>query len=762
MKQAPFITGDGSLVDVGEVHFNTALSAPQVAGVMRFTHTSDAMRGLVRDVCDRAMSEGRPLSSYLDVSGRSGHSRIGIDVELDEALPFISDSTKTIDVPIKVTVLNKDLAESLADLRAMTQGMRVDIGRLFIPLSPSLSRDEVLEALDRNQLLLPERYEIDGDGSIELPLQDIRYTLSSRLSDVRHNFVEMIITGKHGLSLFQCVSPSGMPEFIRPKQFLVSAVHISLGPFSAFIERPLSDPNVFHLASRLLDGVRTTGISTPRHVEIYNKGEEAVPARDLRVRLRLYPADERVAEIADRILQGDKAKRVIARGVDFPDLTDIFNPDVYQPLMDEITPSPGDGGQYGRILMPETVINIPWEQEGDHWLPEFQWRLVYEYARGNMREAVLTGDEIPKRLRSFITDLRYVGGEQKLSKVFVADSLPPVDTLRVLKRNGIGVIICRGVACISGAQCPQSVFRLDQAAYEELANLEREGMRFYIVFQKNGDKHIREFYKGLWVTGEGRGRLDNVHTCLAMYGSTMDSLKDVLKEPIRDFFTRLKANPDLGESLAVVHGSGPGVMKVVDEIAKDLGIFRLGVGIDAEEVGQTPNYEPEAMVQFVNLALNTRQDIMDRRSLFKVFNVGGFGTCYEINMALTFMKIAQCLPAPYIFVDPFGFGVEGGPLWGGIIGQFETLISDHEARGVRVGPLGPGWLSRCCHVVDSYARGLKIIEDFIRDPAGYWRESGIPLDHVLAAHRNLLAAGVPMPPFIEAALGGVREEAAGN
>lgn len=752
MKRAPFITGDGQLTAVSEVHFNKRLSAPQVSGYMRFIHTSDALRGLVRDLCDRSKAEQKPLTSYLDISGRSGHSRIGIDVRLGDDYPVISDVAKTVEVPIVVTALNRLLAESLADLKILAKNGHVDIGRLFIPLSESLSKAEVEEALHRNWLLLPEKYEITKEGVVEIPLQNIRYILSSRLLGVTHNFEEMIVKGKHGLGLFQNISPAGLPKAIGPKEFMVGAVHISLGPYCAFIERPLTNPDVYHLASRLLDGVRTTGIHIPRQVELYNQGETPAATESLKVRIRLYPAEERVAGIASRVLTPGKARTILERGVDFPDLTDIFNPDVCQPLFDEVTPTPKHGGQYGRILMPERVISIPWEQEGDAWLPEFQWRLIYEYARGNLKEGVLTGDEIPKRLRAFIDDLRYVGGEQKLSKVFVSDGMPPVDTLRVLKRNGIGVVVMRGVECVAQNACRGHNFRLDQTAYEEISKLEREGVRFYILFEEGEKSHIREFYKGLWVTGAGRARLDEVHTTLAMYGSSMDGLKEVLREPITEFFRGLKANPALGENLAVAHGSGPGVMKVVDEAAAELGIFRLGIGIDAEEIGQVPNLEPEAIVQFVNLALNTRQDILDRRSIFKVFNVGGFGTCYEINMALTFMKIGQCLPAPYIFVDPFGFGPKGEHLWGQIIAQFETLTHKLKAGEIEAPPLGPQWVANCCHVVKDYREGLKIIEDFIDDPNAYWRGHKIPRAHVVTACRNLKHAGVAIPPYIEQVL----------
>ncbi|EFL50129.1 conserved hypothetical protein [Solidesulfovibrio fructosivorans JJ]] len=753
MLASPLVTGDGQLVNVGEVHFNEELAAPQALGVMRFSHTSDALRGLVRDLRDRAARDSLPLQRFMEISGRSGHSRIGLDVRLTGEPPEVSDSQRTVDARVALTALNAVLAESLADLRCLCDAGGVDFGRLFIPRGPALGRDEIEEALDRGWLLLPERHRIDADGVMEIPLLNMRYVLSSRLLGVGRNFAEMLVKGKHGLTIFQSLSPAGLPPTLAAKEFLVGAMHIALGPFVALIERQTSSPDVFHLASRLLDGVRTTGITTPRQVELYNGGEEAVPTEGLAVRLRLYPADVRLAGLVERVLPPGRARNVLAAGVDFADLTGVFDPAVARGLLDEITAGPDEGGSYGRIFMPGRMLAIPWEQEEGVWLQEFQWRLVYEYARGNIPEGVLVGEEIPKRLRPFLEGLRYVGGEQDLSKVFVAEALPPVDTLRVLKRNGIGVVAARGMGCAVGEHCRLPHFRMDQTLYEELVRLENEGMRFYLLLEYNGHAQVREFFRGLWVTRQGKERLPRVHTTMAMFGSSCDVLGPVLEAPITEFLRKLRDHPRLGEGFAVAHGSGPGVMQTVDNAAAALGIYRMGVGINAEEIGQKTNFEPEAVAQFTNLAMNTRQDILDRRSVFKVFNLGGYGTSYEVNMALTFMKIGQCLPAPYIFVDPVGLGPGGEPFWRQTLNQFRTLSSDLSGGGHDLGPLGPRWIVNCCHEVTSYEQGYDVIAAFLDDPAAYWRQREIPLEKVRQARDNLHRAGMPIPPCIDEALG---------
>ncbi len=401
--------------------------------------------------------------------------------------------------------------------------------------------------------------------------------------------------------------------------------------------------------------------------------------------------------------------------------------------------------------MPGKMVNIPWEEEDGCWIPEFQWRLVYETVRGNIREGVLDGEEIPRRFRNFLDELRYVGGEQKLSKVFIADSLPPMDTLRVIKRNGFGVIVLRSINSRKANGDADLYF--DQASYEELLKLEFEGVRFYLLMEDGGVSEVRELHHGFWVTARGKERFRQVHTTLAVFGSSVQALHAEFTAQFEAFLEPLAADPHLGPGLAVAHGSGPGIMLAVDDAAAKLGIYRLGVGIDGEKIGQPPNLAPDALVQFRAQAMNTRQDILDRRSIFKIFNVGGYGTCYEINMALTFMKIGHCLPAPYIFVDPLGLGPGGTHLWEQTIRQFQTIAEPFAGGAVSVGPLGPGWVSRCCHLVRDYREGLDIMLRFVDNPGAYWDATGVSRSLVARARDNLTMAGVPIPPYIEEALG---------
>ena len=132
--------------------------------------------------------------------------------------------------------------------------------------------------------------------------------------------------------------------------------------------------------------------------------------------------------------------------------------------------------------------------------------------------------------------------------------------------------------------------------------------------------------------------------------------------------------------------------------------------------------------------------------------MGGFGTSYEINMALTFLKIGHCLPAPYIFVDPLGLGENGEHLWRSTMRQMGAIAAPHQPEGLTVEPLGPAWIARCCKAVESYDQGLAIIRDFIADPAAFWDKAGVPREIAARARDNLRRAGVVIPPYIDDAL----------
>ncbi|MBU0663822.1 MAG: LOG family protein [Proteobacteria bacterium] len=762
MKRPPLLTEDGYLLldPQTEPTIDTKLGVPKLAGTLRFEETSDTVRGVVSDIVAAGLMRER-----CSLIGRSGHSQIGLDLDFGDELPEVDTRHKRIDVPVHLFSLNPNIPDILfAEIKSMAdRNRRLTAGRLFIPIADPLGRAEIEEAAASNYLLLPPKASIDDAGVITLPLENNRYLLSNTLLTAGQNIQIVLSESKEGLGLIQYPSRCGLPEFLAPGDFLCGAIRISLGPYSALIDRTLNEPGVFHLAARLLDAVRTSGIKVPRQVEIYNGSDQSVAPDRLQVKLRLFPTDQATTRMTRQLLSGSQGRRIMEEGVDFADATKIFDLSVSDALFDNISQMAGARGNYGRILTRSKCIEIQWELQENEWHETAQNRMIYEAVRGTITSGVHQGDQIATDLRRFAETLDLVGGAQNLRKVFIAHEFPTTDTLRVLKHNNVGVFIGRSIregeaqenGCHPLLPPPDNLY-FGGATYETFCEMScHEDVRFYMIFGQDQEKHLREFHRGFWMTREGKEKLADTHTMIAMFGSHIDGTEGVLTQQIHDFFEQLHSVPEIGDHFAVCHGSGPGVMKIADDTAADLGILRIGVGIDSERIGQRANLKPPILLNFNNSARHMRQNILDRTSLFKIYNIGGMGTFEELLIAVTNLKLFESLPAPHIFVDPFGLGENGTHLWQSTLEQLQTAssmktIGSHKVR------LAPAWVPNFCHVVRDYKAVLAIIADFVHDPVAYWQKAGIPEQDLLQAWDNAVRSKVIIPPYLQQAILTVR------
>ena len=764
MKRPPLLTEDGYLLldPQTEPTIDPKLGVPKLAGTLRFEETSDTIRGVISDIVAADLTRQR-----CSLIGRSGHSQIGLDLDFGDGLPEIDTRHKRIDIPVHLFSLNPNIPDILfAEIKSMAdRNRRLTIGRLFIPMADPLGRAEIEEAAASHYLLLPANAAIDDEGVITLPLENNRYLLSNTLLTAGQNIQIVLSESKEGLGLIQYPSRCGLPTSLAPGDFLCGATRISLGPYSALINRSLNEPGVFHLAARLLDAVRTSGIRVPRQVEIYNGSDQPVTLANLQVRLRLFPTDPTTTRITKQLLTGNQAQRIMEEGVDFADATHIFDLGVSDALFDNISQAATIRGNYGRILTRSKCIEIHWELQENEWNEAAQNRIIYEAVRGTITSGVHQGKQIDPDLRRFTETLNLVGGGQNLRKAFIAHAFPTTDTLRVLRRNNVGVFIGRsirqsesqemGTLCSPQLPPPDNLY-FGGATYETFCEMSsQEDVRFYMVFGQNQERHLREFYRGFWMTREGKDKIADTHTMIAMFGSHIDGTEGVLTRQIHDFFEQLRSVPEIGDHFAICHGSGPGVMKIADDSAAALGILRIGVGINSEKIGQRPNLQPPILLNFNNSARHMRQNILDRTSLFKIYNIGGMGTFEELLIAVTNLKLFESLPAPHIFVDPFGLGENGTHLWQSTLDQLKTAasmktIDNHSVR------LAPAWVPNFCHVARDYTEVLAIITGFVHDPEAYWQQAGISDPDLLLAWNNAVCSKVIIPPYLQQAILSVR------
>ncbi|HDR15614.1 MAG TPA: Rossmann fold nucleotide-binding protein, partial [Desulfobacteraceae bacterium] len=372
MKRPPLLTEDGSLLLDPHIEptIDPRLSVPKLAGILRFEETSDTIRSVVGDIITAAGSSASReafaaelLRQRCCLIGRSGHSQIGLDLDFGEGAPEIDTRHKRIDIPVQLLSLNPHIPDILfAEIKSLAdRNRRLTVGRLFIPMAAPLGRAEIEEAMTGHFLLLPPGADIDDEGVVTIPLENSRYLLSNTLLTAGQNIQIVLSESKEGLGLIQYPSRCGLPDALAPGDFLCGSIRISLGPYSALIDRNLNTPGVFHLAARLLDAVRTSGIKIPRQVEIYNGSDQTIAPESLKVRLRLFPTDLVTTRMAKQLLTGSQAGRIMQDGVDFADATNIFDLRVSDALFDNISSMATLRGNYGRILTRSKCIEIQWE-----------------------------------------------------------------------------------------------------------------------------------------------------------------------------------------------------------------------------------------------------------------------------------------------------------------------------------------------------------------------------------------------------------------
>ncbi len=260
-------------------------------------------------------------------------------------------------------------------------------------------------------------------------------------------------------------------------------------------------------------------------------------------------------------------------------------------------------------------------------------------------------------------------------------------------------------------------------------------------------------------------------TIVNMYGSHSDTFVNANKKSVQSFVAELLDAVDAKE-LALMHGKGRGFMGLADEVARKNDVLSIGVGIDVEFVGQTSNPNPELALDFTSQERAYRQKLMDHLGLFKIFNLGGYGTLEEAAITICSTKLQENMATPIIFVDESfdkrGAWNEAGPvpqhLWENLVQQADVISGLRSARfasgksvDISAHPLGQTWVRNILHCAPTYLEAARIITRFIADPAAYWKAAGIPQPEIDRAWRSYCrrmdSYGLSPPGFLGRAMG---------
>ena len=722
---------------------------PRLGGKIQILLTAEQKKTLTRTL-ERQKREGRPFWASAYLLGRSGHAQIGLDLMPSQNTPIrVKDNRLEID--IDVIALGEPRESWLQELEHLSRdGHRVRIGRLLVLDGDlRLTSEQVEDSIKQRLIACKNPYTINEDGLISITAEPVEFIYETRAFSDKDVLRSILLHSRNALVQFRDTRRIAKRE-IPPKSLYITGIRFSSGPFPALIQHDLDDQLKHVRGGVFLDEFRSTrigneyGASGLRQVEVFNDSDEPYDlSRPIQISLGLYASSSENAAILESLASRRSRGFWHVHGVSFATATDLTSEAVQTLLFSGISSSRSDDAIYGRIITDQGVTSIPW---GATY--KFQ-RLLTERA---IKDPAGRRDPDPA-FRQFMRKLRLTIDQ---GRVLVAHNLPRAEELIHFYDLGITAFIFKGIRTpddvfSGGADTSPINIHLDSHIYETILSLYKRGVSFnFIVEEPAADKesrriHFFEFFKGFWCRPDAKQRLDKIEIVVNMYGWHRDSLAyqntdaiETFLEKIADFVGR--------DRVAVMHGKGPGFMRVADFTARKLGILSIGVGIDAEKVGQISNIMPEVALDFESNERLYRQKLMDHIGDIKIFNIGGFGTEEESAISVCSAKLLEFMPAPMLYIDTSsGKTIEGRegviaehhwePQWQQIQNiskttSFEFTRPDGETKTFDLSdsPLGPRWVSNVCHCIQSYAEAADIVVEFLRDPLAYWTKHNVDTD----------------------------------
>ncbi len=722
---------------------------PRLSGQIRIALTAEQKKALAKTL-ERQKKEGRSFWASAYLLGRSGHAQVGLDLmpRLDAPIRIKDHS---LDIDIDIMALGECREAWLEELQKLVRsGHRVRIGRLLVlDRDKRLTSEQIEDAIKHRLIACKNPYTIGENGLISITAEPVEFIYEARAFADKDVLRSILLHSRNALVQFRDSRRISHRE-IPPKSLYITGIRFSSGPFPALIQHHLSDQLKHVRGGVFLDEFRSTrigneyGASGLRQIEVFNDSSEPYDlSQPIQISLGLYASSGENAAILESLTTRRARGFWHMHGVSFASATDLASEDVQALLFSRISGHRTDDSIYGRIVTDQGVTSIPW---GATY--KFQ-RLLTERA---IKDPAGKRDPDPA-FRQFMRKLRLTIDQ---GRVLIVHNLPRAEELIHFYDLGITAFIFKGIrttdAVFAGGDPNASInIHLDSHIYETILSLYKRGVSFNFIVDEpmedggKGPVHFFEFFKGFWCRPDAKLRLDKIEIVVNMYGWHKDSLADENEAAIEAFLEKI-ADFVGRDRLAVMHGKGPGFMRVADYMARKLGILSIGVGIDAEKVGQISNIMPEIALDFESNERLYRQKLMDHIGDIKVFNIGGFGTEEESAITVCSAKLLEFMPAPMLYIDTSsGKIIEGHdgvvrdnhwlPLWQQIENiskttSFEFTAPDGETRRFDLtgSPLGPNWVAGLCHCLEDYAEAADIVVEFLSDPQGYWSKHHVDVD----------------------------------
>jgi hypothetical protein len=587
--------------------------------------------GLNADLVDEF--KNRP--EHIVFSERSRIARLGLQIKCN---PPVADSLKgdriTLNLEASAVIPGYPILDEFKDLFALG----LPVGRLvFCDPEALLSSDEVLRAIERAELKLPESTAISSDGSIVIAPHKVVCRFREPLDRKTLGRILLREDGRELLNRYQV--RNAVPSLtIAPGEGVVTTCSMYLNEHYVVLQSGFSLGR--NLPATVLDPIKTRGIRI--YLEIVNQSHH--PIVNPLISAKVYSAA--------KSRNGQRRKRAARTGNSFnyrqmrrfeKRFEDIGNPNCH--FLER--PVALASGESDRPEKAEFFINGPSEN--------------CEVTRAMC--ALARRDFSPK------SECAHIYATSRIEDAI--DSDPSVLILKffpnIIEHREIINLTCQGklkALYFFEPSYEHGPF-LSQQDHHRLEEYHAFGLEVYWVSELNQRlmKHTMRDRLGYFVAPE---RIADFHKSMlfAFYGSNQklsqkgEKKLGALMDALIEFW---------GQHIGIVTGGGSGVMEQANTLARERGILSGANFLDITD--QSLTTDVDFCQVFQATCRHSRQKWFEIAS-FPIFNIGGLGSLEELGITLCNMKLSILDPVPVVLFDTEG----GGDYWNGIDDQIHEMV----------------------------------------------------------------------------------------
>jgi predicted Rossmann-fold nucleotide-binding protein len=572
---------------------------------------------------------------HIVFSERSRIARLGIQIKCET--PTIDDLAED---KITLSMVASAVISGYPGLNEIKDffSLGLPVGRLvFCDPDALLSSDEVLEAIERAELKLPESTTISSDGSIVIAPHKVICQFRESLDKKTLGRILLREDGRELLNRYQ-VRRAVPSVIIAAGEGVVTTCSMYLNDHFVVLQSGFATGR--NLPATVLDPIKTRGIRI--YLEIVNQSDH--PIVNPLISARIYSA----AKFRNGVQKKNLARK-----------NSHFNYRQMRNFEKRLTPT--DKSTCHFIDKPVAVIQD--ETDGLNKAGIF--------LNGPGQNCKVTKATCAVARRDFSPDSecahQYATSKiqdvlQKYPAVLAAKYFP-----NIIEHRDIINLTCEGklkALYFYEPSCEHGPF-LSQQDHHRLEEYHAFGLEIYWVSGLNGRlmKHTMRDGMGYFVAPE---RLADFHKSMlfAFYGSNQklssggEERLGTLMDALIDFW---------GQRIGIVTGGGSGVMEQANILARERGILSGANFLDITDQSMTTDVDFCQVFQAT--CRHSRQKWFEIAS-FPIFNVGGLGSLEELGITLCNMKLSILDPVPVILFDTEG----GGNFWSGIDDQINEMV----------------------------------------------------------------------------------------